>query len=1164
MLKLPPRAQSLIEALDRRILVLDGAMGTAIQGKNLTAADFGSDDLEGCNENLIFTRPDIIEAIHLDYLRAGCDIVETNTFGATPVVLDEYKMGSKAYELNVLAAQIARRAADKMSTPEKPRFVAGSIGPTTKAISVTGGITFQELIDNFQIQAKGLMEGGSDYLLIETSQDTRNVKAAIIGCENAFEELGYKLPIAVSGTIEPMGTMLAGQSVEAFLASLSHLDLLYIGLNCATGPEFMTDHIRSLAKTSRFRIACVPNAGLPDENGCYLETPGMVAQVLERFVSSNWINVLGGCCGTHAGHIEALSKLASAKTPRKAENLSRSYLSGVDFLEITDEMRPVIVGERTNVIGSRKFKTLVVDGKFDEASDIARAQIKKGAQIVDICLANPDRDEMEDMRSFMEIALKKVRAPFMLDSTDAKVLELGLTYSQGKAIINSINLEDGEERFEQVVPLARKYGAALVVGTIDDDPVQGMGVSRQRKLEIAERSYKLLTEKYGVPEEDIYWDPLVFPCGTGDAQYVGSAVETIEGIRLIKERFPRTKTVLGISNVSFGLPNHGREVLNSVFLYLCVQAGLDLAIVNAEKLERYAGISDEEKKLSEDLLFNRGADPVAAFAAHFREKKPVAKTDGKKLPLLERLPRYIIEGSKDGLTPDLDEALKTLKPLEIINGPLMKGMDEVGRLFNTNQLIVAEVLQSAEAMKAAVAHLEPFMEKSESSSRGKILLATVKGDVHDIGKNLVEIILANNGFNVVNLGIKVPPEQLIAAVRSHNPDIIGLSGLLVKSAQQMVITADDFMKAGVDVPMLVGGAALTSNFVDNQISKVYGGTVAYASDAMNGLELAKTIVDPVRFEKFKNELSDRRALAKNKPKAVVEVVPQAPKTRSKDIPILTEVPKPTDLERHVLKNTPIEQIWNFVNPLMLYGRHLGIKGSVVRALERGEKPEDSKSLVIWEAVQSLKEEYKNTDYLKPSSIHQFFKAQSEENKIHIFKNDGAKVTLEFPRQRKENGLCLADYVLPQGEDTVAFFVVSVGKGVREISEKLKNQGDYLKSHIIQALALESAEAYAELLHSQIRKAWGYADPPNMTMMERFQAKYHGKRYSFGYPACPRLDDQAILWKLLEPEEIGVELTEGFMMDPESSVSAMVFHHPDATYFSVGRGTGDGGPEDDNR
>jgi len=1167
------RTQLLLDALRQRILVLDGATGTAMQSRNLTAADFGGSELEGCNENLVLTRPDVVQDVHRQYLAAGCDIVETNTFGSTPLVMDEYGLGSKAEEISRKAAELARAMTNQFSTPEKPRFVAGAIGPTTKAITVTGGVTFERLEENFYIQAKGLYEGGADYLLLETCQDTRNIKAALNGIDRLIEEKQFAIPVAISVTIEPMGTMLAGQSIEALLASLAHRDLLYLGLNCATGPEFMTDHIRSLAQLSPFRVSCVPNAGLPDENGCYLETPDMVASVLGRFVSSGWINLLGGCCGTVDHHIEALVRLAEGKAPRVPNPPKRSFVSGVDYLEITDEMRPVIVGERTNVIGSKKFKTLICEEKFDEASEVARAQIKGGAQILDVCLANPDRNEMDDMQKFLEFAIRKIRAPLMIDSTDEKVIAMALTYSQGKAIINSINLEDGEERFEKVMPLVKKFGAAVVVGTIDDDKVQGMGVTRQRKLEIAEREYALLTGKYQLEPEDIYWDPLVFPCGTGDAQYVGSAVETIEGIRLIKQRFPRTRTILGISNVSFGLPGAGREVLNSVFLYHCVQAGLDLAIVNSEKLERYASIPDEERKLSEDLLYNRGADPVAAFAAHFRTKKPSARDTGEKLPLMERLPQYILEGSKDGLVADLDEALKTLKPLEIINGPLMKGMDEVGRLFNANQLIVAEVLQSAEAMKAAVGHLEQFMEKTESSTRGKVLLATVKGDVHDIGKNLVEIILANNGFRVVNLGIKVPPEQLIQAVREHKPDMIGLSGLLVKSAQQMVLTADDLTKADVIPPMLVGGAALSQNFVDKQIAPAYGGTVAYASDAMSGLELAKQIVDPENYKKLQNELASRRAALKADAKPQAAPVPEE-KTRSSSITVQTNLPQPPDYERHVIRNTPIDQIWRFINPMMLYGRHLGIKGPLVRKLEeaathptafRELEQSETKATDIWKAVEEVKQEFRGTEILQPVCVYRFFRVTSQGNQIFIFDPDNGKqpvIPLELPRQRKKDGLCLADYLTPLGSnqpprtitdfnDNLGMFLVSVGKGVRQLSEAMKNRGDYLKSHILQALALESAEGYAEMMHSQMRSMWGFPDAPDTTMMQRFQAKYRGKRYSFGYPACPRLDDQTLLFQLLRPEEVGVQLTDGFMMDPEASVSALAFHHPQASYFSVG-------------
>jgi 5-methyltetrahydrofolate--homocysteine methyltransferase len=1192
------RAALLEARLSSHILVLDGAMGTAIQELNLTAKDFGGEALEGCNENLILTRPDVIQAIHEKYLEAGCDIVETNTFGATPVVLDEYHLGEQAFTINRRAAEIARQACDKFDGPIKPRFVAGSIGPTTKAISVTGGITFEELISNFLTQARGLWDGGVDYFLIETCQDTRNIKAALLALDTLFHEKKARLPVAVSGTIEPMGTMLAGQSIDALAVALENRELLYIGLNCATGPEFMTDHIRTLATQSGFRVSCVPNAGLPDENGRYLETPEMVGKVLERFIERGWINVLGGCCGTHSGHIAELAKIAGKHRPRPLPKISRSTLSGMEALEITDELRPVLVGERTNVIGSKKFRTLIAEEKFEEASEITRAQVKGGAQIVDLCLANPDRDEFQDMKRFLEASGKTLKAPLMIDSTDERVIELALTYCQGKAIINSINLEDGEERFEKVIPLAHRFGAALVVGTIDDDPQQGMAVTRTRKLAVAERSYQLLTEKYKVRPEDIYWDPLVFPCASGDVNYVGSAIETIEGIRLIKARFPKTKTILGISNVSFGLPAAGREVLNSVFLYHCVQAGLDLAIVNTEKLERYSSISAEEITLAEDLLFNRlheknQNDPVAAFAARFRDKKTTQKPNRKDQPLDARLRSAVIEGSKEGLIDDLNEALGLGRaPLEIINGPLMAGMDEVGRLFNANQLIVAEVLQSAEVMKTAVAHLEPEIKKQKlaqqdtsDSLRGKVILATVKGDVHDIGKNLVEIILSNNGFEVVNLGIKVLPETLIQAVRTHRPQIVGLSGLLVKSAQQMVVTADDLTKAGVDVPILVGGAALSEGFVDRQIAKAYpAGTVAYASDAMHGLELAKRIVAPGGLEGLSRELEDKRQAREEARLKAAQNQPQfqAPsalhsEVRSRTVTLLNELPAPPDFDLHVLRNTPIEQIWNYINPLMLYGRHLGLKGSSVRLLEKAQqgdreaeatlREQDSKALEVHQAVERVKADYANTDFMKPRAIWRFFNAASDGNRLLIQdQHSETRATFEFPRQKREDGLCLSDYVRPRTAhtaplDTVGFFVVSVGLGVREEAERLKQAGRYLESHIIQILALESAEAYAEFLHSRLRALWGFPDAPEMTHMQRFQAKYRGKRYSFGYPACPRLDDQALLWKLLEPNQIGVELTEGFMMDPEASVSAIVFHHPEATYFSVGNVSGPGGVEE---
>lgn len=793
---------SLQEVLKERILILDGAMGTMIQQEDLSAEDFGGPDLDGCNEMLVIHRPDVIQKIHEQYLEAGADLIETNTFGATSVVLAEYDIPELAREINLKAAHLARAAVEKYSTPDSPRYVVGAMGPTTKTLSVTGGVTFAELIESYEEQAVALIEGGVDALLLETSQDTLNVKAGSIGIRQAFDKTGVTLPIMISGTIEPMGTTLAGQNIEAFYISLEHLNPVSIGLNCATGPEFMRDHIRSLSEMSRSAISCYPNAGLPDENGQYHESPESLAQKMGAFAEKGWLNIAGGCCGTTPDHIRALKQTMDGFSPRPLDGGHLPALSGIEPVYIEQENRPYMVGERTNVLGSRKFKRLIVEGKYEEASEIARAQVKNGAHVIDVCVQDPDREESEDMIKFLELVVKKVKVPLMIDTTDPAVIDLALQYSQGKAIINSINLEDGEEKFEHVIPLVHKYGAAVVVGTIDET---GQAIHRDDKLKVAQRSYDLLVNKYGVSPEDIIFDTLVFPVGTGDEQYIGSAKETIEGIRIIKEAMPKVHTILGISNVSFGLPEAGREVLNSVYLYECTKAGLDYAIVNTEKLERYASIPEEERRLAEDLIYRTNDETLAAFVAAFRDKKIEKKVKVSNLTLEERLASYVVEGSKEGLVPDLDIALTKYGALEIINGPLMDGMTEVGRLFNNNELIVAEVLQSAEVMKASVAYLESFMEKNETSVKGKIMLATVKGDVHDIGKNLVEIILSNNGYQIINLGIKVPPEQIIEAYRREQPDAIGLSGLLVKSAQQMVSTAQDLKNAGISVPIMVGG-----------------------------------------------------------------------------------------------------------------------------------------------------------------------------------------------------------------------------------------------------------------------------------------------------------------------------------------------------------------------
>ncbi|MCH7666760.1 MAG: homocysteine S-methyltransferase family protein, partial [Acidobacteria bacterium] len=770
------RTAALADALDERILVLDGATGTALQNENLTAQDFGGPDLEGCNENLCATRPDVIERLHELYLEAGADIVETNSFGGTPLVLAEYGLAEQAFELNRLSAEQARRACARFDQAGRLRFVCGSMGPTTTAISVTGGVTFEELIEHFRIQALGLMAGGADYLLLETCQDTRNIKAGLLGIDRAAELAGWRIPVAVSVTIETTGTMLAGQDAEALAISLLHRDLLYVGLNCATGPELMTEPLRTLSELSRRRVACVPNAGLPDEDGLYHQGPDHFVEVIGRFLDHNWLNLVGGCCGTGPAHVTALAELVAGRRPQVPARHQRSLVSGIEGVELTADNRPLFVGERTNVLGSRKFKRLIAEGRYEAAAEVGRAQVKAAAQVIDICMQDPDRDEIADVEALLEHVVRLVKAPLMIDSTDAAVMERALEYSQGKAILNSINLEDGRKRFDEVVPLARRFGAALIVGTIDES---GMAVTVERKLEVARRSYELLTEDYGIAPEDIWWDTLVFPCGTGDEAYLGSANLTIEGVRALKAAFPLTKTILGVSNVSFGLPVSGREVLNSVFLYHATQAGLDAAIVNTQRLARYAEIVEEERGLADALIYLEPGDTaagdkaVAEFAAHFRGRESaIVRQPRTDMPLDERLSRAVIEGSKEGLEADINEALADDRwetPLQIVNGPLMKGMAEVGRLFNNNELIVAEVLQSAEVMKAAVAQLEPHMEKTDQSSRGKVILATVKGDVHDIGKNLVDIVLSNNGFEVVNLGIRVPSEQLIQAVREHEP-----------------------------------------------------------------------------------------------------------------------------------------------------------------------------------------------------------------------------------------------------------------------------------------------------------------------------------------------------------------------------------------------------------
>lgn len=1153
--------EELLQEFQKRILVIDGATGTAIQEHDLTDEDFGGEELNGCNENLVLERPNLIRQIHRQYLEAGADLIETNSFGATPLVLAEYGLQDLAEEINFQAALLAKIETDQIQEQDgRQRWVLGSMGPTTKTLTVTGGATFAELRESYRVQARGLLRGGADILLLETVQDTLNLKAASCGISDAQEEIGFARPLALSCTIEPMGTMLAGQSIEAFYASVEHLKPIFIGMNCATGPRFMTDHLRTLAEISAFPVSVYPNAGLPDADGLYEETAEILAGHLEPFIENGWLNVVGGCCGTTPDHINAISRLVSGKPPRKLVQKNRTVLSGIDAVEIEEDNQPLIVGERTNVIGSRRFKKLIAKEEFEKAAEIGRKQSRSGAHILDVCMADPDSDELTDIQTFLGLLNRLVKQPIMIDSTDELVIEAALELCQGKSVINSINLEDGEERFEKVVPLALRYGAALVVGCIDEDPEDGMAHTVERKLEIAKRCHHLLTEKYNFPESDIIFDPLVFPVGTGDKKYTSSAQATIDGVRAIAEAFPNCSTILGISNVSFGLPPAGREALNSVFLYHCVQAGLTMAIVNSEKMDRYASIPDEEKRLCEDLIWQRSEDPIAAFAEHFRGRKVSAgeKSALLQLPLEQRLARNIIEGTKEGLDEALPMAMEKFQtPLEVINGPLMTGMAEVGRLFNNNELIVAEVLQSAEVMKAAVAWLEPHMEKEEGSSRGKVLLATVKGDVHDIGKNLVQIILSNNGYKVIDLGIKVPPATLIEAVMEHRPDAIGLSGLLVKSAKQMVVTAEDLHASKIDLPILVGGAALSEKFTATRIAPATDSTVIYATDAMRGLAICNQLLDESSRDEFitgirrdQDRLS-RGGTATVSTAVATEVIP----SRSDEISQLDEYPTPPDGELHVEVGLSPQELFNYVNPQMLYCRHLGLKGNFNKKRDAG----DRKALELQSLIKDLLIECTEHHLLTPRAMWRFFPVTSTPKVINFHSPTTGEIleSSPFPRQGRPPFQSLCDLVGNSEVDGtpvdhIAMLVTTCGDGIRERAKQWMNDGEYLRSHSLQVLALELAEATAEWCHQKIRRSWGFPDPAGISNLDLFRARYRGKRYSFGYPACPDLSQQEKLWRLLSPQDhIGVELTEGYMMDPEASVSALVFHHPDANYFGVG-------------
>jgi len=1129
------RADDLRRALSERILLLDGATGTGFEAMALDAEAYGGERLAGCPEALVLHRPEAVLELHRGYLEAGADIVETNTFGGTPIVLAEYGLEGRAEELNRRAAELAREACAEAATAARPRWVGGSMGPTTKSLTLIGGATFTEMVAAYHTQAKGLAKGGADVLLIETAQDALNLKAALIACRDAAPDL----PVAVSATIEPTGTTLGGQTIEAVAVMVEPWAPLWVGLNCSTGPGPMTEPVRALAALTPSFLSVVPNAGMPDETGRYHEPPERFAEVLERFAKPGWVNLLGGCCGTTAAHIRALRRVADVNLPRRPPAYDPAWVAGGEPVQLRQERPPLIVGERTNALGSRKFKQLIEEERWAEAAEIGRRQVRRGAQVVDVCVADPEGDEAARMTAFVSSLRRIVRAPLMVDTTDPDVLAVALELIPGRPVINSVNLEDGGERLDRVAELARRFGAAVVAGCIDEHPTDGMARTGERKAEIAERLLERL-ESHGLRRSEILIDPLVFPAATGDPKFEGSARETVDGIRIIKERIDGALTVAGISNVSFGLPAAGRKVINAVFLHHCVQAGLDAAIVNSQALVRVPSLDPEEVRRAEGVLFGGGRSAVDEFVAAYRDVKPGAHDELDSLPPEERLQRMVLDGRRTGLDETLDLLLERHQPLDIINGPLMAGMDEVGRLFGEGSLIVAEVLVSAEVMQAAVDHLRPHLGGVEEIGRGSILLATVRGDVHDIGKNLVGMIMASNGYRVVDLGVQVPSQRLIEAWESERTDLIGLSGLLVRSTQQMVATVSDLDAHGIRVPVLVGGAALNPRFVRERIAPAYSAVVSYARDAMEGLRTANGLlsgnmeaVDPPGPSRPQAESSQMPAPGPAEPARVLDV---------------GELPTAPDLARHRLSDLPLDQILPWLNPQMLFGKHLGLPGSVRRALERG----DTRATELVERVEELQDAAVSRAWLRPAGVFQWFLAHGEGEEVVIRAGDATELSrFPYPRQEKSPRRSAADWVHPDPEaaDTVALMAVTVGRHYQRVAYSLRQEGRLLDAFALEALALETAEATAEWLHRRLRDLWGFPDSEELTREEVFRARYRGIRLSFGYPACPDLEPQRDLMRLLAADEIGIEVTEGLMMSPEASVSAVVFHHPDAKYIA---------------
>ncbi len=1119
--------------LAERIPVFDGAMGTYLQTFGLTEADYAGH--EGLNEILSVSRPGAIQKVHEDYLAAGADFIETNTFGANAAVLAEYGLAGRVRELNLASVKLARAAAGKFSTAGRARYVAGSVGPTNKALSVTGGLSFDELRDIYFEQLCALIEGGVDILMLETAHDTLNLKAGLAAARLAFAKTGRTAPLAVSATMDDANKTLSGHGPEAFYAAVEHFPLAAIGFNCSTGPEGLRLRLERLAARSVFPVLAMPNAGLPDENGLYLETPEKFSAVMASFARGGLLNMAGGCCGTGPGHIKALAAALKGVKPRSLPSASPWVVSGVEALFYDEIEPPLLVGERNNSIGSKKFRDMAAAGDWDGAIALAKAQAAAGAHALDVCLANPERNELADARVFLPRLAASVRLPVMIDSTDLAVMEEALKTMPGKALLNSVNFEFGQEKPRAACELLKTYGAKLVFGCIDEDKAHGLPLDAERKVVIARRAYAFLTKECGLKAGDIIFDTLVFPVAVGGG-HANTAYETIKAIEIVKREFPGVKTILGVSNVSFGLPGASRETLNSVFLHHAVRAGLDLAIVNIEKLKRYASLSKEERTLAEDLIFARRPEAAQAFAAFYRDaKKSAPASAAPDAPAEERLRLAVLNGTRAGIQEAVADLLKENSPLEIINGPVMKAMAEVGRLFSAGDLIVTEVLQSAEAARAAVTALEPQLKAQKAPGRGRLLLATVKGDVHDIGKNLVGIIFESNGFTVEDLGVKVAPEAIAAAAARSRPDFIGLSGLLVRSCEQMTITARELARLGLNAPLLVGGAALTEKFTAANIATVYPGPVFYAGDAMAGLNYALDF-----------GARGRQASGTVSPVPSAVEKSSAARTGASALPSASyypdDIPQPGDLARHFIGEQPLEELFENMDEGLFNQRFLRLK-----------KSQTGKAGEARELLAALKGEIIKKRLIKARGVYQFFPVNSDGDGINIYGADGKRIAaFDFPRQKKEGGLCLADFAAPESggrRDYAALFAVTCGEGVADLARREREAGNFVRSYVVEALALTLAEAFADVVHFRIRSEWAIAESEPVRPLLR--SRHRGRRYSFGYSVCPDLANQGILFGMLRPEaDAGIKLTDGYMMDPEASVSAMVLHNPKAVQFDI--------------